>query len=108
MSTYLILSSRDGQYRTEPGDGMTPVEGYHYLFYGRRRARFVIASLAQPTKVRIVDCGPPERVSLVPSRLLPQYPTLDAARAALKELVSFGTLDVRLERTALDAAGEPA
>ncbi|MGO4331120.1 ferredoxin [Cupriavidus sp. 2TAF22] len=105
---YVILSSRDGHYRTELDGSMAPVESYDYLFYGRRRARFVIASLAQPVKVRIVDCGPPERVSLVPSRLLPQYPTLEAARSALNELVSFGTLDVRLERSAVDATGEPA
>ena len=105
---YVILSSRDGQYRTEPDAAMTTIESYDYLFYGRRRARFVIADLNQAAKVRIVDIGPPERASMVPTRLLPQFPSVEAARHALGELVKFGSLDVRLERCAVDIAGEAA
>lgn len=55
---FVLLTSRPGQFRTEPTDGMTAVEAYDYVFYGKRTARFVIAELAADTKVRVLEETP--------------------------------------------------
>ena len=87
---YVILTSKPGQFRTEPGEGLTPVEAYDYLFCGRKRAHFVIAELAHEVKIRIVeDAGTPV-VNLVPSKFLPRFATLEQARAELAQLAGNG------------------
>jgi len=93
---YVILSSRSGQYHSRIVDGVAPLEAYDYLFYGKKRASFVIARIEHPVKVPIVDEGPPQCINFVPSKFLPQFASLEAARSALRELVSFGSLDVQL------------
>ena len=98
--TYVILGSKPGRYRTEPGEGMEPVERWDYLFYGRRRASFLIARMPVPCKVRVVDEDVPETVNLVPTKFLAQFDSLDAARASLQTLARFGRMDIRLERAA--------
>ncbi|HEY6820699.1 MAG TPA: ferredoxin [Burkholderiales bacterium] len=91
---YFILTSKPGQFTTEISDGVTPVETYDYMFCGRKRAQFVIARLDEGAKVRIVDEAGP--VNIVPSKFLPHFPSLEKARAELRQLVSFGSMDIRL------------
>lgn len=98
---YAILTSRSGQFRTEPAQGMTVVESYDYLFYGRSRAQFTIVSFEGEQKVRVVDADDPSQVNLVPSKFLEKYPTLEQAREALTRLASFGTMDISLVRREL-------
>jgi hypothetical protein len=95
---YVILSSKAGQYHTEIGEGVRPCETYDYLFYGQKKAHFVIAELLGEVKLRIVDETPPMVTTLVPSKFLPKFATIDAARAELRQLVKFGTMDTVLER----------
>ncbi|RMX05893.1 ferredoxin [Corticibacter populi] len=101
---YVILTSKDGQYRTEAVDGIEAVECYDYVFYGRKRAQFVIATIDRPVKVRVVDEGLPPVVNLVPSKFLEKFETLEAARGALGELTHFGDMDIRLVPAALPGA----
>lgn len=103
---FVLLTSRPGQFRTEPTEGMTAVEAYDYVFYGKRTARFVIAELAGDTKVRVLEETPPGIVNLVSTRFLDQYPTLDAARDALRKLASFGSMDLALVPAPLAADGQ--
>ncbi|PVY70518.1 hypothetical protein C7414_11384 [Cupriavidus alkaliphilus] len=93
---FVLLTSRPGQFRTEPTDGLTAVEAYDYVFYGKATARFVIAELAAETRVRIREETPPGIVNLVSTRFLDQYATLEAARDALHQLASFGSMDIAL------------
>jgi len=93
---YLILTSRPGQFRTEPGDDMQPIEGYDYIFCGRTRAQYVIARLLRDTKVRIIEESTNPTVNLVPSKFLPKFDTIEAAREELKQLVTFGKMDIAL------------
>ena len=95
---YTILTSRPGQYRTEPGDDMTVVETYDYLFYGRARARFAIASMASEGRVRVIDEADRPIVNLVPTKFLEKFDTVEEARAALTRLARFGSMDIRLEK----------
>jgi ferredoxin len=96
---YVILTTKPGQFRSEPGAGMQPREQYDYLFCGRMRARFTIAQLQDgPARVRIVDETDAELVNDVPAKFLPHFKTLDEARAELDHLVRFGDLDVKLVR----------
>jgi hypothetical protein len=81
---YVILTSKPGQFTTELGEGLEPVEAYDYVFCGRTRAKFVIATLTRDVKVRIVDAS--SAVNHVPSKFLPKFDTLEEARDELNEL----------------------
>lgn len=98
MTSYVILTSKAGKFRTEAVEGLRPVESYDYLFCGRPRARFVIAELSAETKVRIVEEGPAPAVNLVPTKFLPRFDSLEKARAELRQLVRFGGIDMKLEK----------
>ncbi|CAM3479282.1 ferredoxin [Paracidovorax anthurii] len=98
---YVILTHKDGQFHTELCEGLVPVEQYDYLFYGKRRARFVIAELLRPVRVALVEEQPPHVRNLVPSKFLPRCDSLEQARHELHQLVAFGKLDVRLARVEL-------
>ena len=96
MVAYVILASKPGQFRTEPGPDLQPVEAYDYLFYGRKRAHYVIAAMEHASKVRIVEESGSATVNLVPSKFLPTFGTLEEAREELKQLASFGSMDISL------------
>jgi hypothetical protein len=87
---FVILTSKPGQFRTEPTEGLRPVEAYDYSFCGRMRAHFVIAELTAPTRVRIVDETPPLVVNLVPTKFLEKFDTVEGARHELQALASAG------------------
>ena len=93
---YVILTSKPGQFRTEAVEGLRPVEAYDYLFYGRCKARFVIAELETAVKVVVIDETPPEVVNHVPSKFLEKFDTVAQAREELRHLVRDGDADVRL------------
>jgi len=93
---YVILTSKPGQFRTEAGEGLKPVEAYDYLFCGRKRAHFVIAELEREVKVRIVEESGVPVVNLVPSKFLPRFATLEQARAELTQLAGNGAPDAAL------------
>lgn len=94
---YVILTSKPGQFHTEPSEGLRPVEAWHYLLDGRKRAEFVIAEITGAPRVRIVDETPPPVVNEIPSKLLERFPTLDRARSELESLAN-GRRGYRLER----------
>lgn len=108
MTTHVILTSKPGQFRTEAGPGLRPVEAYDYVFCGRVRAQFVIAVLEQATRVRVVDETEPVTVNMVPSKFLERFEDLDAARAELRALCSFGSMDTQLQPRALAPAAAAA
>jgi hypothetical protein len=91
--SYVILASRPGQFRTEITEGLEPLEAYDYLCFGRKRAGFVIARLAAPTRIRIVDETPPPVVNYVPSKFLEKFETVERARRELDELARSGGSD---------------
>ena len=93
---YVILTSKPGQFRTELSADVQAVETYDYVFCGRKRAEFVIARLVRDGKIRIVDETAQPIVNLVPSKFLPRFESVDKARAELRQLVSFGGMDIAL------------
>ena len=93
---YVILTSKPGQFRTELVAGMQAIEAYDYLFCGRKRAHFVIAALEGEVRIRIVEEGVRPVVNDVPSKFLPHFATLEAARAELRQLAGNGAVDVAL------------
>jgi ferredoxin len=106
---YAILTSKPGQYRSEPGAGLVAREPYDYHFCGRLRARFLIAEVQGLARVRIVEEGVNGTVNSVPAKFLPTFETLEAARAELEALIRFGDLDAKLVRQPLSAeAAAPA
>lgn len=97
---YVILTSKPGKFRTELVDGLRPCETYDYLFYGEKKARFIIAELLHEVKLRVIDETPPERISEVPSKFLARYGSIAEAQRELRHLTSFGQMQTALERVA--------
>jgi hypothetical protein len=95
---FVILTSKPGQFRTEIGEALEPVESYDYVYCGRTCARFVIARLERETKVRIVEETANPAVNEVPSKFLPAFGTVAEARRELQSLVRSGAQDVTLIR----------
>ena len=98
---YVILTSKPGQYRTELGEGLRPVEAWDYLFYGRLRAQFVIAEIEGAPRVRVVDLADQPVVNEVPSKFLQKYASTELARDALRDMARFGQMDIALVQRAL-------
>ncbi len=94
---YVILTSKPGQFRTELVPGLLPVEAYDYLFYGKKKAQFVIAEIAGETKVRVIDEVFPPVLNLVPSKFLEKFDSVTAARRELEHLTTFGNMQVELQ-----------
>lgn len=99
---YVILTSKPGQFRTEIGDGLRPLEAYDYLFYGQKKAYFVIAELLRDTKIRVVE-DETAIVNDVPSKFLEKFETAEQALHELQHLTSFGHMDTSLRQTAVAA-----
>jgi hypothetical protein len=93
---YVILTSKPGQFHTDAGEGLQPVEAWDYLLCGRPRAHFVIAEITGAPRVTIVDDRPPHVVNRVPAKFLEHYESVAGARHALEELARGGQ-DFRLE-----------
>ena len=83
---YVILASKPGQFRTEPGDSLLPVETWDYMIHGRHRGRYVIAELLREGKITIIDETALPVINRIPSKFLPRFDTVDAARDELKQL----------------------
>jgi ferredoxin len=105
---YVILTTKPGQFRTEVTEGLTAVEAYDYILFGKRKAQFVIARTEGNPKIRIVEDEPPHVVNMVPSKFLQKYETIGAAHQELLHLAKFSTTDARLEKQVLAASGQPA
>lgn len=100
---YVILTSKPGQFRTEVIDGLRPLEAYDYLFYGSKKAHFVIAELLnESTKIRVVE-DDSEIVNDVPSKFLEKFDTVEGAFSELRHLTTFGHMDTVLRKAALAA-----
>ena len=96
---YVILTSKVGQFRTEIVDGLKPFASYDYLFYGTKKATFVIAELLKETKVRVIDeAWSPPIVNEVPSKFLEKFATAERAFDELQHLTSFGHMDTKLQK----------
>ncbi|WP_172332039.1 ferredoxin [Mangrovicoccus sp. HB161399] len=93
---YVILTTKPGEFRTEMTEGVTKVESWDYIFYGRKRANFVIARIEGAPRITIVEDAPPQIVNRVPSKLFESFDTLEEARAELNTLTHYGSMDIEL------------
>ncbi|EWG99609.1 hypothetical protein [Halomonas sp. BC04] len=102
---YIILTSKSNEYDARPDSGISPVETYAYYFYGKKKADFTIAEVAAGgSRVSIVECGDNGQVNSVPIKFFEKFATVEEARQELKQLVTFGTIDTRLEKVAATAS----
>ncbi len=97
---FLILTSKDGQFHSETGDGLIARETYDYMFYGQCKARFVIAEMLHDVRVRIVEETSYPLINNIPVKFFPKFATLEQARAELHHLIGFGHMQTALERVA--------
>lgn len=101
---YVILTSKTGQFRTELTDGLRPHQAYDYLFYGQKKAHFVIAELVSPAaRIRVIE-DETALVNEVPSKFLEKFETVDRAFDELKHLTTFGSMDTALKAVDANAA----
>jgi hypothetical protein len=99
--SFVILTTKPGQYRTEAGEGLEPLERYDYSLCGRTRAQFVIARLEGSPRGRVVDETPPAVVNYVPCKFLPRFESIESARRELQQLAGAGGSEFRLTPIAL-------
>ncbi len=98
---YVILTSKPGQFRTEAGAGLRPLEAYDYLFYGHTKAQFVIAELLEEsTKVRVIE-DETAIINDVPSKFLEKFATVELAFSELRHLTTFGHMNTALRKTSI-------
>jgi len=96
---YVILTSKIGQFRTEIVDGLRPLASYDYLFYGVKKATFVIAELLKDTKVRVIDeAWSPPIINEVPCKFLEKFETPERAFTEIQHLTTFGHMDTALRK----------
>lgn len=96
---YVILTSKPGQFRTEIVEGLRPLVAYDYLFYGVRKATFVVAELLKETKIKVIDeAWSPPIVNNVPSKFLEKFETPELAFRELQHLTTFGKMDTSLRK----------
>lgn len=93
---YVILTSKPGQFHSEPSADLVPVEAYDYVFYGRVKARFLVAELKAPSRIRVVDETEPVTVNSVPTKFLERFDELADARRELQHLCAFGSMEATL------------
>jgi hypothetical protein len=96
--SFVILTDKDGIFRTEADASLRPVEAYDYFFYGQHKARFTLAEVLRETKVRVIETAAASPVNLVPSKLLEHFDTVEDARKELSSLTSFGSMDCKLRK----------
>ncbi|HTH61547.1 MAG TPA: hypothetical protein VL689_15490 [Paraburkholderia sp.] len=95
-ASYVILTSKPGQYRTEATGKLVPAEAWDYLYSGRHLATFVIAALYGEARIRVVDESGDAAVNDMPIRFLEKFPDRDAAFNALQILVGTRNSDAQL------------
>jgi hypothetical protein len=95
---YIVLTSRPGQYRSEPTSGITPVETHDYFYGARHVAEFVVAQLEGDSRVRIVEETGPQTVNLVPTKFFEKFATLRDALQSIEDLTGHGHEEARVSR----------
>lgn len=95
---YIVLTSRPGEYRSEPTPGVTPVETHDYYYGMRHIAAFVVARIEGPARVRIVDETAPHGANLVPTKFYEKFESVSEAIASLEALVGHEHTQARLRR----------
>lgn len=93
---YVILTSKPGQYRTEPAGSLVPAEAWDYVYCGRHLATFVIAAVHGDARIRVVDEADDAAVNDMPIRFLEKFPDRDTAFNALQRLVGTRNADAQL------------
>lgn len=97
---YVILTTKPGTFRTEfgPDEGVTVLEVYDYVFYGKIKAVFSIACLERDIKLVVTEDAPPHTVNRVPSKFLEKFESIEAARRELAHLTQLGSIQSELVR----------
>lgn len=100
---YVILTSKPGLFKTEIVSGLRPHIAYDYLFYGQKRAHFVIAELLdERTKIRVIE-DDSEIINDVPSKFLEKFESVEGAFHELEHLTTFGHMDTALRAAEISA-----
>jgi len=100
---YVLLTSKPGEYRTEPGSGVEVIAAYEYRFYGRLKAVFAIARIEQAARVRIIEEVPGGAINDIATRQMEKFDTPEEAHAELVSLTRFGTMQAELRACPLPA-----
>ncbi len=101
---YVILTSKPGQFRTEISEGLKPCDAYDYMFYGVKKAHFVIAELVRDdTRIRVVEDGS-GIVNNVPCKFLEKFESRERAFEELEHLTTFGHMETSLRKAPTTAA----
>lgn len=98
---YIVLTSKPGEYRSEPGEGVKVVASYDYFFYGSKKAQFAIAQITEPARVLIIEEGPSGTINNITTRQMEKFSTQEQAYQELQGLTRFGSIQAELRPAAV-------
>lgn len=93
---YVVLTSKPGVYRTEPGVGTTLLKAYEYKFYGKTKAVFSIARIDEGARVTIIEEGEGGTVNNISTRQMEKFGSEQEAFNELEGLTRFGSIEAEL------------
>ncbi|AQS51580.1 MAG TPA: ferredoxin [Paenalcaligenes hominis] len=93
---YIVLTSKPGEYKTEPGPGTTVLSAYEYKFYDQTKAIFSIARIEPDSRVIITEEGEGGTVNNIPTRQMEKFDTEQEALKELEGLTKFGSIKAEL------------
>lgn len=93
---YVVVTSKPGVYKSRLNADAKIIESYDYYFYDRHLATFHLAELLGDGHVEIIE--EEGGINRVPTKFLEAFDTLKEAKAEIDELITFGNLEVRLEK----------
>jgi ferredoxin len=100
---YVILTTKPGVFTTKLSDGLTSIEVYDYVLFGKKKAQFTIARIEGEPRITIVEDEPPHVTNHIPSKFLQKYQSVDTALQEIRHLAKFASMDARLEKVAASA-----
>lgn len=93
---YVVLTSKPGIYRTEPGVGTTILRAYEYKFYGKTKAVFSIAFIDDGARVTIIEEGEGGTTNNISTRQMEKFSSEQDAYQELEGLTRFGSIEAEL------------
>lgn len=93
---FVVITSKPGVYKSTLDASAKLIEAYNYYFYEKHLATFHLAELQGDGYVEIKE--EEGGVNRVPTKFLESFNTLEEAKAEIDELITFGNLEVRLEK----------
>jgi hypothetical protein len=96
----IVFSSKTNEFDAIPDSGLRVVREYEYYFFGKKRSRFTLAEVEDPSaRVTIQELGQGGSKNSIPYKFFEQFDSEQAAELELMNLVKSDPASLQLIRT---------